>query len=1080
MYMDFALGLDDDFGYDGEEESSRSQNPIVGGMIDAAAGKIDALTNSNDSYYTGEGRSGKHTTWQDQVDKRGKEMQAQKAAADKFKNSEKNASGTGASTNNALGGLSNAKNAEQNSENGFSANVVGKVGEKAVASKVPGGKKIAANLKKMGPFGSILLVLIGFAALLSGSQSLAPFGFVSNGLDQFNSLRTAMNKRSTYFSRFMLDNTRNKPITRATIFGNEKFKISPIMERRLAKHNITYVDDAVGVDGKKVRMLVYTDPDTGETMGIATKQADVDNMPGRVTTPDGVEVEINSKVRLDDAMVGSKNFSNSLDRATRTIKGHVAGWFDSGAEILLSKFTSRHRFSGDDTDGKKSDDEIVEEARKGNKRSEDLDGNVSGEGTDDTKPQESTTRTDAETGEVTTSSTPIDPETGTGSTKAKGGDINTKISEVEGVLSSKISIASAAAGAGNIGCAILKAYGALNAAIAAIQIANVINFATGFLEAVQKAQAGDGGAELHYYMALLSAKAATYLFNHDGKKEIVRENTSSLMSDPWNSVFGGIRVSPNDSIAMTFNREYATTNAFTEKTRGIFSANSDLGESVSFLNNYSNSVDAFKKCNGIQVAGAVADIVGDVVTLVASIFTFGGATVAKVVGSMVKDWLQSAVISAIIGSIMLAIQSLVPHIAAFLMEDYLVDKLGEKPAYMILDAISKLGKDGLKNASGRPGTINQVRAEYRDTQEILARDAEFDRSTKSPFDVTSKYTFMGSLINQLTPLANSLSSPLSVMSNTVNLIGDAVTAISPTAKAAGEVEFMGTLNEDCPALRNLGLVGDAFCNAYYVSGYTIGTNAAVADSDYYSSYIPSNYSKDPADVFEDAAVGSDGGDNFDFNADSVNPPIKKDSELAKYVIACEMSESQPGEVDSNTLNAIAYTGANVNTGSSIADVGINSAIGSLPLMGIDDLVAAIDMEKELPFASQENCTKMTKYAQYSEDQRVLEGMGLIEKSQVTAFMEDYYEENPLDDSTEGIIARYSGMTKEQARQTLSLIEYANYVYSYNPSDKGPVKHDNVRNDWQYESNEIVADNIVYKGNTYIIYFDIRNRATITS
>jgi hypothetical protein len=61
----------------------------------------------------------------------------------------------------------------------------------------------------------------------------------------------------------MLDNTRNKPITRATIFGNEKFKISPIMERRLAKHNITYVDDAVGVDGKKVRMLVYTDPDTG-------------------------------------------------------------------------------------------------------------------------------------------------------------------------------------------------------------------------------------------------------------------------------------------------------------------------------------------------------------------------------------------------------------------------------------------------------------------------------------------------------------------------------------------------------------------------------------------------------------------------------------------------------------------------------------------------------------------------------------------------------------------------------------------------------------------------------------------------
>ena len=1080
MYMDFALGLGDDFGYDGEEESSRSQNPIVGGMIDAAAGKIDALTNSNDSYYTGGGRSGKHTTWQDQVDKRGKEMQAQKAAADKFKNSEKNASGTGANSNNALGGLSNAKNAEQNSENGFSDNVVGKVGEKAVASKVPGGKKIAANLKKMGPFGSILLVLIGFAALLSGSQSLAPFGFISNGLDQFNSLRTAMNKRSTYFNRFMLDNTRNKPITRATIFGNEKFKISPIMERRLAKHNITYVDDAVGVDGKKVRMLVYTDPDTGETMGIATTKTDVDNMPGRVTTPDGIEVDINKKIKLDDAIVSSKNFSNSLDRGTRTIKGHVAGWFDSGAEILLSKFTSRHRYSGDDTDGKKSDDEILEESRKGNKMNEDLDGNVSGD-SDDTKPQERYSEPDPQTGEDVTKTRGVDVgDGGGGVTKTKGGDISTRVNEVTGTLSAKARIASAAAGAGNIGCALLKAYGALNMAVAAMQLANVMNFATSFLEAVQKAQAGDGGAELHYFMKLFSEKSNTYLWNENGQKEIVKENTSSLQSDAWNSVFGSITLKANDPIGKTLNREYVLSNAFTEKTRGVLSTIPGLSSALTMLNSYSNSIKAFKQCNAIQVAGAVVDLVTDIVGLVASIFTAGGATVAKVLIDVAKDWLSSAVIGAIVAGIMAAIQAMIPHIASFLMEDYLVDKLGEKQAYLVIDGLSKLGKDGLKNASGRPGTINQVRAEYRDTQEILARDAEFDRSTKSPFDVTSKYTFLGSLINQLTPLANSLSSPLSVMSKTVGLVGDAVTAISPTAKAAGEVEFMGTLNEDCPSLRNLGLVGDAFCNAYYISGYTIGSNASVADSDYYSSYIPSNYSKDPADVFEDAAYDSDGGENFDFAADTVNPPVKKGSELSKYIVACEMTEAQPGEVDSNTMNAIAYMGANVNTGSTIADVGVNSAIGALPLMSIDDIASAASQAKNLPFASQENCNKMTKYAQYSEDQRVLEGMGLIEKSQVTAFMEDFYKEHPLDNSTEGIIARYSGMTKEQASQTLGLIEYANFVYSYNPDNKGPIKQRENSEDWQYESDEVIAQEAIYKNNINIVYFDIRNRATTTS
>ena len=37
-----------------------------------------------------------------------------------------------------------------------------------------------------------------------------------------------------------------------------------------------------------------------------------------------------------------------------------------------------------------------------------------------------------------------------------------------------------------------------------------------------------------------------------------------------------------------------------------------------------------------------------------------------------------------------------------------------------------------------------------------------------------------------------------------------------------------------------------------------------------------------------------------------------------------------------------------------------------------------------------------KYQRFIEDQRLLENMGLIEKSSVTAFLEDYYEKHPLD------------------------------------------------------------------------------------
>lgn len=60
----------------------------------------------------------------------------------------------------------------------------------------------------------------------------------------------------------------------------------------------------------------------------------------------------------------------------------------------------------------------------------------------------------------------------------------------------------------------------------------------------------------------------------------------------------------------------------------------------------------------------------------------------------------------------------------------------------------------------------------------------------------------------------------------------------------------------------------------------------------------------------------------------------------------------------------------------------------------------------------ENCVKFKyKYhSRYIEDQRMLESTGLVEKNAVTAFLDKYYEEHPLDNSPEGILARYSGMT----------------------------------------------------------------------
>lgn len=71
-------------------------------------------------------------------------------------------------------------------------------------------------------------------------------------------------------------------------------------------------------------------------------------------------------------------------------------------------------------------------------------------------------------------------------------------------------------------------------------------------------------------------------------------------------------------------------------------------------------------------------------------------------------------------------------------------------------------------------------------------------------------------------------------------------------------------------------------------------------------------------------------------------------------------------------------------------------------------------------------------------QRLLENMGLVEKSSVTAYLEEYYEKHPLDNSYEGILARRSGLTKEQVVAYLDKLDYLAKVVDYDPTNKAPI------------------------------------------
>ena len=71
-------------------------------------------------------------------------------------------------------------------------------------------------------------------------------------------------------------------------------------------------------------------------------------------------------------------------------------------------------------------------------------------------------------------------------------------------------------------------------------------------------------------------------------------------------------------------------------------------------------------------------------------------------------------------------------------------------------------------------------------------------------------------------------------------------------------------------------------------------------------------------------------------------------------------------------------------------------------------------------------------------QLLLENMGIIEKSSVTAYLEEYYEKHPLDNSYEGILARRSGLTKKQVVAYLDKLDYLAKVVDYDPTNKAPI------------------------------------------
>lgn len=90
-----------------------------------------------------------------------------------------------------------------------------------------------------------------------------------------------------------------------------------------------------------------------------------------------------------------------------------------------------------------------------------------------------------------------------------------------------------------------------------------------------------------------------------------------------------------------------------------------------------------------------------------------------------------------------------------------IDKMaaaGQNSGNVFTFGVGALTTNSGANNFGNYLTTDELQAYTQDIQAQRLADAELDRATLSPFDTSSRYTFLGSMVNQLTPYYSSLSS----------------------------------------------------------------------------------------------------------------------------------------------------------------------------------------------------------------------------------------------------------------------------------------------------------------------------------
>ena len=263
-----------------------------------------------------------------------------------------------------------------------------------------------------------------------------------------------------------------------------------------------------------------------------------------------------------------------------------------------------------------------------------------------------------------------------------------------------------------------------------------------------------------------------------------------------------------------------------------------------------------------------------------------------------------------------------------------------------------------------PSDAGQIATYQQEVNEVLARRAEADRATLSPFDISSPNTFWGGIARKIAGIyASNYSSLFPAVSTLGDLLSNALSDLTGSSANADSETRYGSINGNCPTAKSIGVEGDLYCNTHN----TVDTS--------HMSYTLEDYKK--------SAIG-----------DSLNEDgsIKDDSPFAQFIALGMGREVTVGVESSDTCERWKVFSGNQGLFGKISDALTNLLGLYESCRGIDSSVSTgANYTLSTNNADLENIKLYSSYVMY---QMVSSLIGDT-KNQVTAYKERYYAEHPL-------------------------------------------------------------------------------------